>query len=238
MGRHCIEELVKEEPLRVVEVYTCQKNSNDPLLNKLSETKISVKSVSKKELTNLVSSESHQSFVAAVKPKPFIHIQDFIDEAENKTHSLVLMIDSIFDPHNLGAILRAAECFGVDLVIYSKNRGSDVTPTVSKTSAGASELVPIAPVSNLSETMKAFQKGGFWAISADVGPQAENLYTFKFPEKSLIVMGSEGEGVQPLLLKTCDFYISIPMRGKIDSLNVSQATAVILNGYRQFYLTS
>jgi len=232
MGRNCLFEILKASPERLIEVYTSQK-SGDALYDALIKEGIRLIDTPKKKLNHLVDSESHQSYVAKVKPRPLIEVKDFL--REEKDASLVLMLDSIFDPQNLGAILRAAVCFGVDLVIYSKNRGADITPTVSKTSAGATELIPISKVSNLAETQKAFQKADYFAIGAEISDKTQSLYDFQFPEKTLLIMGSEGKGIQPLLSKKCDGHIYIPMLGNIDSLNVSQATAVLLSSYRRQY---
>lgn len=234
MGRNCIAEVLSFAPERIVEVYTSQKNENDALCKELLKQKIPVLEKSKKQLSQLVESESHQGYVAAVKERGHPTVKEFLEKNKDVEHSLVLMLDSIYDPQNLGAILRASECFGVDLVVYSKNRGTDITPTVTKASAGAAELVPICKVSNLADTVQLFQQEGYLALSADVGEKAQSLYQFKFPEKSLIIMGSEGTGVQPLLRKKCDYHVTIPMYGRIDSLNVSQATSIILNGYRSY----
>ncbi|MDN3506699.1 MAG: 23S rRNA (guanosine(2251)-2'-O)-methyltransferase RlmB [Simkaniaceae bacterium] len=230
MGRNCLKEVLQAAPERLIEVCTCQK-AGDALYDALSKAGIRLIDTPKKKLSHLVESDSHQNFVAKVKPRPLIEAKDFLQEEREK--SLVLMLDSIFDPQNLGAILRAAVCFGVDLVIYSKNRGADITPTATKTSAGATELIPISKVSNLAETQKAFQKGGYFAIGAEISDKAQSLYDFTFPEKTLLIMGSEGKGIQPLLSKKCDGHVYIPMHGPIDSLNVSQATAVLLS-YARF----
>lgn len=227
MGRNCITEVLKAAPERLVEVYTYQ---TDELYHQLKACKIPIKKRSKKELSEMVSSDSHQSYVAAIKETNRPVIKEFLNAPREK--SLVLMLDSIFDPQNFGTLLRAAECFGVDLVIYSKNRGTDITPVVSKTSVGASELAPISKVSNLAETARTFQKAGYWVLAAAIGEKAQNLYDVQFPEKTLLIVGSEGAGIQPLLLKLCDVLITIPMCGQIDSLNVSQATAILLNAYR------
>lgn len=236
MGRNCISELLKSAPERIVEVYTCMRDPDDALYRQLERAGIKINHMHKQDLAKLVDSDSHQSFVAAVKEGASVEIKQFLKQ--DRDHSLVLMLDSIFDPQNLGALLRAAECYGVDLVLFSKNRGAEVTPVATKASVGASELVPIAKVSNLADTVKAFQKAGYWAVTADGGEQAESLYSFSFPEKTLLIMGSEGKGVQPLLKKNCDFLVKIPMLGQIDSLNVSQATAVFLDGYsRQVHLS-
>lgn len=235
MGRNCVAEVLSYAPERIVEVYTSQTHENDSLCKELQKQKIPLLEKSKKQLLQLVESESHQGFVAAVKERGHPTIKEFLEKTKDAEHSLVLMLDSIYDPQNLGAILRCSECFGVDLVVYSKNRGTDVTPSVTKASAGAAEIVPICKVSNLADTMQLFQNEGYQALSADVGEKAQSLYEFKFPEKSLIIMGSEGTGVQPLLRKKCDYHVTIPMYGRIDSLNVSQATSIILNAYRNFY---
>ncbi len=230
MGKNCIREVLKASPERLVEIYTCQKPDDD-LHRELELADVRIQTMSKHKLNEMVSSESHQSYVAKVKPRDNIELKAFL--ADSREKSVVLMLDSINDPQNLGSILRSAECFGVDLVVFSKNRGADMTPTVSKTSAGASELVPIAKISNLAEAIKAFQKAGYWAVTADVGAHCQELYAFDFPEKTLLIMGSEGKGVQPLIHKLCDFHITIPMHGQIDSLNVSQATAVMLSHINQ-----
>lgn len=231
MGKHCLSELLKTDPDRLVEVYLTPHSKEDPLARALVQAGVRIKEMGKQALTNLAASESHQGFVALVYAKESLSLSQFLEESEEETHSFVLMLDSIFDPQNLGALLRAAECFGVDLVVFSKNRGSAITPTVSKASAGASELVPLLSVSNLAETLGQFQKKGFWAVTAEVGKKATSLYSFEYPEKTVLVMGSEGKGVQPLLRKKSDFHLFIPMLGNIDSLNVSQATAVFLSHY-------
>lgn len=236
MGKNCLNEALDAHPEQFIEVYTCHKLDNDPLIQRFQDHGIKIVSIPRNKLNHLVDSESHQSFVAKLHEKAFIHIRDFLENVEDKKSSLVLMLDSIFDPQNLGAILRTAECFGVDLVIYSKNRGTELTPVATKTSAGASELVPISQVSNLQDTVKTFQKAGFWVATTHLGENSQSLYNFEFPNKTLLIMGSEGKGVQKVLVKNADFLLSIPMLGKIDSLNVGSATAVILSHYHSQHL--
>lgn len=232
MGKNCILEVLRKDPRRILKVYTSESSRQDPLYLALVEMNIPIVHLGKQELSQLADSTSHQSFVAACKQREFLNVQTFLDAAEDKDASLVLMLDSIFDPHNLGAILRTAECFGADGVIYSKNRGADLTPVVAKVSSGASELIPLMRVSNLAETASLFQKNGFSVISADVGEGAHSIFDFAFPEKTLLILGSEGEGIQPLLKKKSDMILKIPMLGSIDSLNVSQAASVFLFAYR------
>lgn len=233
MGRNCIAEMLRISPERIVEVYTSQKSTDDALYAELLKHHIRVKEVSKRELSRMVESDSHQSYVAAVKEREQQSLKQFLANSREREASIVLMLDSIFDPQNLGAIIRAGECFGVDLIVFSKNRGADITPVTTKTSAGATELVPIVKVSNLADTMNSFQKEGFWSVAAEAGERAQSLYDFQFPSKTLLILGSEGRGIQPLLSKKSDFHVRIPMLGNIDSLNVSQAAAVFLNSYRK-----
>ncbi|MCB1110410.1 MAG: 23S rRNA (guanosine(2251)-2'-O)-methyltransferase RlmB [Chlamydiia bacterium] len=218
MGKHAIEVVVKQNPERIVQIYSHKKDYPFP-----------VTVVSKQKLASMVGSESHQGLVAEVKEREFLTPKEFLKKAPEK--SLVLMVDSINDPQNFGAILRAAECFGVDAVIYSKNRNVGLTPAVSKASVGASEIVPLMPVSNLFDTLKKFQEEGYFAVAAEAKEKSQMLSTFEFPQQTLLIMGAEGSGIQPLLSKHSDFHVMIPMQGMIDSLNVSQATAVLLNQY-------
>jgi len=218
MGKHAIEEVAKRNPERLIKVYSHKKEN--PL-------GIDVTVVSKQKLSAMAGSESHQGIIAEVKEREFLAPKEFLKTAPEK--SIVLMVDSINDPQNFGTILRAAECFGVDAVIYSKNRNVALTPVVSKASVGASEIVPLMPVSNLADTLKKFQAGGYFSVAAEVAPGAHSLSSFEFPVQTLLIMGAEGSGIQPLLSKNSDFHVMIPMQGSIDSLNVSQATAVFLS---------
>lgn len=233
MGRNCIREVLKKSPERLVSVYTTPQCRSDSLYKELKKASILIKEESKQDLSQRVDSDSHQSYVATVKERHTPTLKEFIKKVEERSSAFVLLLDSIYDPQNLGAILRAAECFGVDLVIFSKNRGTDLTPTVAKTSVGATELVPILKVSNLVDAATTLKKAGFWLSAAEAREDSQDLNTFIFEEKSALVLGSEGKGIQPLLSKTCDFHLQIPMFGEIDSLNVSQATAVFLSNYRR-----
>ncbi|MFQ5729823.1 MAG: 23S rRNA (guanosine(2251)-2'-O)-methyltransferase RlmB, partial [Waddliaceae bacterium] len=235
MGKNCLREVLRSDPKRLVEVYTCQKPNADSLYAELLKKNIPIRETPKKRLSQLVQSDSHQSYVAAVKEKKHLSLKGFFEQSAEMERSLAVMLDSIYDPQNLGSILRAAECFGVDLVVYSKNRGTDITPVVSKAGSGATEYVRTVKVSNLAETLKLFQENDYWVVCADAGEGSQSLYDFPFPNKTLLVLGSEGEGVQRILLRKSDFHINVPMFGNIDSLNVSQATAVFLSCYRKQY---
>lgn len=231
MGKNCLLEIIKSDPKRLIKVCLAAKDKS--LWALLAETGVQVIGMNKEELNQIAESESHQGVVAYVQEKKQPSLEDYLEKSYEKERDAILVLDSITDPQNLGALMRAAECFGIGAVMWSKNRGTDLTPVVCKASVGASELVDIIRVSNLAETVKRCKKDGYHAITAEVGKEAISLNRFTFPNKILVIMGSEGEGVRDLLSKQADHKIYIPMKGRIDSLNVSQATAVMLYAWTQ-----
>lgn len=230
MGQNCVKEVLDFAPERILKIYTTA--LEDSLKEKLKAKGITVSVVSKQKLSEMVNSDSHQSIAAEVKERDYQTIKEYVESSDAEQRDLVLILDSINDPQNLGTLLRSAECFGVGAVIWSKNRGCDITPTVSKASVGASEIVNIIKVSNLVEAVRYLKDAGYGVVTAEVGKECHSLHDFKFPQKTALIMGSEGEGVRPLLSKQADHRIFIPMKGRIDSLNVSQATSVFLSTWQ------
>jgi len=231
MGKNTISEVLKHNPSSILEVFT-SKDKTDPLIQNLKNKNIALRFVSKKALTSMVKSESHQNIIAQIKSRNYLNLKDFLKKTEDKESTLVLMLDNIYDPQNFGTILRTANCFSVDAVIFSKNRGSDITPTVSKAASGATELVDLIKVSNLATSLDLFINAGYSIVSTVLDKNSQDLYKFSFPYKTVLIMGSEGEGIQKLLLKKSDNKIHIPMSGPLQSLNVSAAAAIILSYYR------
>ena len=232
MGIHALKEVLTHAPEKVLKVYTERVKDagrKSEILDLCQKEKIPVSFLSFDGLTNLCSSDSHQSFVAHIKSRQFVSLKDFFETAQDLETSLVLMLDQIFDPQNFGALLRSAECFGASAVVFSKNRGSDITAVTTKSSCGASELLPLIRVSNLAETVSSFQEEGFEVVATVLEPNSLPLEGFKFAKKTLLIMGSEGEGIQPLICKRADKTIYLPMKGKIQSLNVAQACAIFLH---------
>jgi len=230
MGIHAIHELLLHAPDRLIRVFTVppQGGRKSELLKTCEEHQIQVVFVKEDELTAMTGSDSHQSFAAHIKGRHFYDVKEFIEKTEESDSVFVLMLDQIFDPQNFGSLIRSAECLGADAVAWSKNRGSDLTPVAAKASCGASELLPLIRISNLADGVEQFKKGGFEIIASLLDPSSENAFEFTFAPKTVLIMGSEGEGIQPLLRKKADRSIYIPMKGKIQSLNVAQATAVLL----------
>ncbi len=231
IGIHALEELLLHAPHKILKVFaveTKERGRKSKIASLCEEKKIPLVWTSFDRLTEMAGTDSHQSFLAHIKPRDFVLLKDFLKDVEDKDEVTLLMLDQIFDPQNLGAILRNCECFGVDAVIFSKNRGSDITSIVSKTSCGASELIPLIRLSNLAEAVTQCQEAGFEAVATVLNPNSHKLNDFRFSKKTLLIMGSEGEGIQPLIQKRADHSIYIPMQGKLQSLNVAQATAVLL----------
>lgn len=229
IGRNSLREVLRRAPERLLRVYLTDSvlASGDECGALVIEHGIPHDVRHAAELTGAAGSDSHQGVVGVLKNRHHPELKTFLEEAIQRPRALIILADSIYDPHNLGAILRAGECFGLHGVLLSKNRGTGITPAVTKSSVGASEFVPVCIVSNLAQSLQRAIELGFVGIAADVGPDAVALSHANFPSHAVLVLGSEGEGVQPLLRKLCQMVVTIPMAGSIDSLNVSQAAAVM-----------
>lgn len=225
IGVHAIRELLCHAPDKLLRIYTVQ-SKQSVLLTECKRRQIPISFVSADQLTKMAGSDSHQSLVAHIKNRTFLDVHEFCQNEQEE--AFILMLDQIFDPQNFGALIRSAECFGVSAVVWSKNRGTDLTPVAAKASCGASELIPLIRISNLALAVDQFKKGGFEIVTALLDPSSESAYHFVYAPKTVLIMGSEGEGVQPLLRKKADRSIYLPMKGKIDSLNVAQAAAALL----------
>jgi 23S rRNA (guanosine2251-2'-O)-methyltransferase len=225
IGVHSIRELLRHAPDRLLRLFTV-KSKDSEIVTEFEKKKIPISYTSAAELDKMAGTDSHQSLIAQVKQREYLDAKQFLQE--DRDTSFVLMLDQIFDPQNFGAIIRSAECFGADAIIWSKNRGSDITPIVTKTSCGASELIPLVRISNLAETAELFKKAGYEVVAAILDPTSESAFTFKYAPRTVLIVGSEGEGIQPLLRKKADRSIYLPMSGKVESLNVAQATAALL----------
>lgn len=225
MGVHAIDELLRHAPDRLLRIFTVA-SKNSELLKSCEKKKIPISYLTADQLTKMVDSDSHQLLVAQIKPRKYYEVKEFL--AHDREKSLVLMLDQIFDPQNFGALIRSAECFGASAVVWSKNRGTDLTPVAAKSSCGASELIPLIRVSNLATSLDDFKDAGYEIVATLLNPNAESAYQFKFSDRTLLIVGSEGEGIQPLLQKKADRSLYLPMKGKIQSLNVAQATSALL----------
>src|SRR6267378_6051547 len=187
---------------------------------------VAVRFVSRPELDRMAGNNAHQGVVAVTSAKQYNDLDDVV-AAKRGQYSLIVVLDGIEDPHNLGAILRTADAAGADGVVIPERRAAGVTPTVTKASAGASEHLPIAKVTNISRTLEESKSKNLWIVGLD--QRASQTYdALDYNMDCALVLGAEGKGLHELVRKKCDFLISIPMLGKVSSLNVSVAAGVML----------
>jgi 23S rRNA (guanosine2251-2'-O)-methyltransferase len=187
---------------------------------------VPVRFLQRTELDRMAGNAAHQGVVAVTSAKQYSDLDDVVG-AKRGQYSLVLVLDGVEDPHNLGAILRTADAAGADGVIIPERRSAAVTGTVTKTSAGASEYLPIAKVTNIARTVEELKGRNLWTVGLDEhGSQTYDALDYNMD--CALVLGAEGKGLHDLVKKKCDFLVSIPMLGNVPSLNVSVAAAVVL----------
>lgn len=229
VGRNAVRELLKSE--RVVDKLYVRKGDREGsitvLIAEAANKGIPIVEVESQKLDYLANGANHQGIVAIAAIKEYSSIDDMIEVANERGEKpLIVVCDSIEDPHNLGAIIRCAECAGAHGIVIPKRRSVGITPTVYKSSAGAIEHMMIAKVSNIATTIEQLKEKGLWIFSAEAG--GDPYYETDFRCACAIVLGSEGNGVSKIVKDKSDYIVSIPMYGKVNSLNVSTAASVIL----------
>lgn len=210
-----------------------QKGSVREIVALAKEKRITVQIVERSKLDKMFPHENHQGVAASVASADYVAWQDIVDAARQKGEDpLLVILDELEDPHNLGAILRSVDAVGAHGVIIPKRRAVPLTDGVAKASAGAIEHVSVARVSNLVQVIEELKKQGIWIAGADL--HGEYMHKQDLTGPLAIVVGSEGKGLGKLVRESCDYVVSIPMQGKINSLNASVATGVLLyEVYRQ-----
>jgi len=187
---------------------------------------VQVRFLTRMELDKLAGNTAHQGLVAVTSAKQYNDLDDLL-AARRAEHSLIVVLDGVEDPHNLGAILRTADAAGADGVVVPDRRAAGVTGVVAKVSAGASEHLPIAKVTNISRALEELKSNDLWIVGLDErGPQTYDAIDYKM--HCAVVLGAEGKGLHELVRRHCDFLVSIPMLGKVPSLNVSVAAGIVL----------
>ena len=228
-GRNAVRELLKSGK-DIEKIYVRKGDREGSITVLVAEAlnrKIPVIEVEKEKLDSLCGYEQHQGIVAIASEKEYCTVEDILAIAEERGEKpLIVIADGVSDPHNLGAIIRCAEGAGAHGVIIPKRRSVGLNATVGKTSAGAIEYMPVARVTNIVKTMEMLKKEGLWFACADMGENDHFDTNMKGPIG--LVIGSEGEGVSRLVKENCDFTASIPMYGKISSLNASVAAALLM----------
>ena len=209
-----------------------QKGETDKTLGHIASTAraagVVVVDADKRKLDFMSRTHAHQGVIALTSVREYVSVEDILNIAREKGENpLIVVCDEISDPHNLGAIIRTAECAGAHGVIIPKRRSAGLTSIVAKTSAGAVSYVPVARVPNIPALLEQLQKEGVWVFGT-AAEGTSDLYSADLKGPAAIVIGSEGDGMTRLVREKCDFLVSIPMKGKISSLNASAAAAILL----------
>ena len=229
-GIHAVTAVLQHNPARVSQIYITDKRRNnrlDPLLDLVGKLQLPVKEVSRDKLDKLADNQIHQGVIARCEALPARTESELIWDIKALTHpAMLLVLDGVQDPHNLGACIRTLNGAGGDGIVIPKDRSAPVTSVVHKTASGAMETTPVYTVTNLSRTLQSLKSEcGLW-IFGTTDKAEKNLYQLDFRVPFALVLGAEGKGMRRLVEENCDELVSIPMQGSVNSLNVSVASGV------------
>jgi len=229
-GVHAVEALLRHHPKRVKQIWLAEGRS-DPrvqtLIELASENRVAVGQAERREMDAWVEGV-HQGVVAEVSPSQ-VWGEAMLDELLDRTEGapLLLVLDGVTDPHNLGACLRSADAAGALAVIVPKDKSATLTPVVRKVACGAAEVIPLVAVTNLARTLEKLQQRGLWVVGT-AGEAEVSIYDQDLTGPTILIMGAEGKGMRRLTREHCDYLVKLPMAGSVSSLNVSVATGVCL----------
>jgi len=229
-GRNAVNEALRSGAA-IDKIYLAKGETDRTLGRIAAEAKkagIVVVEADRRKLDSMSTTHSHQGVIAVAAVREYASVEDILKSAADRGEKPLLVVcDEISDPHNLGAIIRTAECAGAHGVIIPKRRSAGLTAVVAKTSAGAVSYMPVARVPNIPALLKDLQKQGVWVFGT-AAEGSTTLYNADLKGAAAIVIGSEGDGMSRLVRESCDFLVSIPMKGQISSLNASAAAAILL----------
>lgn len=233
VGFHAVTARLRQRPASVRELYVAagrQDARARELIERAKGAGVRVHSVDERRLDELARDERHQGIVASVDAAmPYVTLADVLEHPAEPP--LLLVLDGVTDPHNLGACLRSADAFGAHAVVVPKDRAVGVNATVAKAASGAADTVPVITVTNLARGLREMKEAGVWIVGADVG--GESLFSAELAGPIAWVLGAEGEGLRRLTRETCDRIVGIPTAGTVESLNVSVAAGVCLFATRR-----
>lgn len=225
IGKKAILDAINNKSLKEATI----SNKDKVFFNKVKAYLSSVKVNNDKSFyEKLASGQNHQFAIGYVEGETSLTLDSFLNSIKDNKTSIVLMLDSIEDPMNFGAIIRSAESLGVDALIYKKDGQCQITPAVIKTSQGAISNLNMIKVTNLSDSIGKLKEAGYWIYASCLDKAAHTLNDVKFSGRVVIIVGNENKGISPLVLKNADFKVYIEAPGKTQSLNVSAATAILL----------
>ena len=229
-GRNAVRELLSSgKDINKIFVSKGEKHGSIlEIIAKAKERKVIINEIEKSKLDKMAQSDNHQGVIAIVPPYEYSDVEEILEYAKSKNEDpFVIILDEIEDPHNLGSIIRTAECCGVHGIIIPKRRAASVNSTVLRTSVGAAEHVKIARVNNIVETIKELKENDVWIYGTDMNGTVE--YTKQDYKGGVgLVIGNEGSGMGRLVKENCDILVSIPMIGKINSLNASVSAGIVM----------
>ena len=207
--------------------YGLQGSIVDHIKQLAKKNNVKLSQISPQKFNQLTEDKNTQGIIAVKNEFNYSQIDEILIDAEKSEFPLLLLLDSIQDPHNLGAIIRTAECAGVNGIIITTKNSASVNNTVEKTSAGATSHIKITQANNLVNTIEILKQSGYWIVGSKLG-NSQNYTSIDYKQPIAIVVGNEEKGIRHLVAEKCDFLAEIPMKGKIQSLNVSVATGVLL----------
>ena len=229
-GRNAVLELLEsEKDINKILIQSGEKHGSImKIIAKAKANGVVVQEVQRRKLDEMSTSNNHQGVIAIVPPFQYVEVDDILDEAKKRGEEpFIIILDGIEDPHNLGSIIRTAETAGVHGVIIPKRRAASVNATVAKTSAGAVEYMKIARVNNINDTINELKEKGVWICGTDMNTDTLH-YEQDYKMPIAIIIGNEGKGISRLTKENCDFFVKIPMKGKISSLNASVSAGIIM----------
>ena len=221
-GKNVVNEILNSNK-KIYKVFLDNNFKDEEIINKLNKLNLKKFHIDKNKLDKMCNNSANQGIALDIEEYEYLDIKS-IENDNNSNY--VVMLDSIEDPHNFGAIIRTCECAGVNYIIIPKNRSVSVNSTVYKTSAGAINNVKIVEVVNLNNTIKKLKDLGYWIYGADMS--GKDFRSIDFSGKTCLVIGSEGHGLKHIVHEACDEIVSLPMKGKINSLNASVAAGILI----------
>ena len=223
-GKNPVIEAIRAK--KALKVFIVNNFNDQKILSLIKDNHLAVSSISPNEMDRMCDGV-HQGIAAELKPYQTVSLEEIIYKAKSKEKKIIVMLDNISDPHNLGAIIRSADVFEASGIILPKHNSVSLSATVAKTSAGAINYVPVAVVNNLNQAIKTLKEEGYWIVSTD-GSAEISYSSIQYDFPVVVVIGSEGKGVSPLVLKNSDYIVKIPQFGHVNSLNASVAAGILL----------
>ena len=223
-GKNPVIEAIRTK--KALKVFLVSNFSDQKILNLIKENRLNVSYINPNEMDKMCDGV-HQGVAAELKPYQTVSLEEIILKAKKKSKKIIVMLDGIEDPHNLGAILRSADVFEASGIVLPKHNSASLNATVAKTSAGAINYVPVAVVNNLNQAISKLKEEGYWVVATD-GSAEISYSSIKYDFPVVVVIGSEGKGVSHLVLKNSDYIVKIPQFGHVNSLNASVAAGILL----------